>query len=48
MGIDPAKVQARSISMELFSLFESIHLYQVFGVLSETEIAERLKKSWSG
>ena len=32
MGVEPSKVQARSVSMELFSLFEAINLFQVYGV----------------
>lgn len=37
MAVEPKKVHSRAVSMELFSLFESIHLFQVFGVATEEE-----------
>lgn len=37
MAVEPKKVHSRAVSMELFSLFESIHLFQVFGVGTEEE-----------
>lgn len=47
MGIETKKVQSRAITFELLSLFESLHLYQMYTVNSTEYHADRFEAIFS-
>jgi len=42
MGAPPKKIQSQAITLGLLNLFESVHLYQIYGPLTEQEREDRL------